>query len=121
MERKPRGGPAPRSPRAETATGTDTSTEEALRIAIDARLPFAGLRGRAIDYRLFHYVPFELAQREAVVPLSLDGDTLTVAAATGAPDLTETRAAFPALPLRLVIAPRREIFGILDQIRSLAA
>jgi hypothetical protein len=115
MGRSPVGGPPPGAP------ADDTATEDALRIAIDARLPFAGLRGRAIDYRLFHYVPFELAQREAVVPLSLDGDTLTVAAATGAPDLAETRAAFPALPLRLVIAPRPEIRSILDQIRSLAA
>jgi hypothetical protein len=100
---------------------TDTGPDEALRIAIARGLPFRGLRNRAIDYRLFSYVPFALARREAVVPLSLDGDTLTVAAATVDPDLSEIRATFPGLPVRVVIAPGQEIRTILDQVGRLAA
>jgi hypothetical protein len=99
----------------------DTGVEAALRIAMKSGLPFAGLRHRPIDYRLFSYVPFDVAQREAVVPLSLEDDTLTLAAATGTPDLSEIRATFPALPLRVVVAPGNEIQTILDHVRREAA
>jgi hypothetical protein len=102
--------------------GVDRSgVDDALRIALAAGLPFCGLRGRAIDYRLFSYVPLEVAQRELVVPLSLEGETLTVAAATAEPDLSEIEATFPGLPLRVVIAPRPEIGGILAEVRRRAA
>jgi hypothetical protein len=103
------------------ADPTDTCAEEALQIAISHGLPFRGLRNRAVDYRLFSYVPLELAQREALLPLSLEGDTLTIAAATGDPDLREITATFPALPVRLVIAPGREIRTILDAVGRQAA
>jgi hypothetical protein len=99
----------------------DTCADEALRIAISHGVPFRGLRDRTLDYRLFCYVPFALAQRELLVPLSLDGDTLTIAAATVDPDLSELRATFPALPVCLVIAPGAEIRSLLDQVERVAA
>ncbi len=108
--------------RAADRRGVDRWTvDDALRIALAAGLPFSGLRDRAIDYRLFSYVPLEVAQRELVVPLSLESDTLTVAAATAGADLSEIEATFPGLPLRVVIAPRPEISGILEEVRRRAA
>jgi type II secretion system (T2SS) protein E len=62
-----------------------------------------------IDYRLFSYIPLELAWRETILPIRLDGDTLTVAAADTDPDLSETAACFPGLALELVVEPAQAI------------
>jgi hypothetical protein len=68
-----------------------------------------------IDYRLFSYIPLELAWRETILPIRLDGDTLTVAAADADPDLSETAACFPGLALELVVGPAAAIRETLRQ------
>lgn len=82
---------------------------EALAIALDAGLPYTGLRDFTPDPRLFSYVPPALAAREVVVPVILVGDTLKVASARPKPDLSLVRSRFPYLTVDIVIAPATEI------------
>lgn len=92
--------------------------DDALRIALDAGLPYTGLRGFDVDPRLWHYVPQRLALAERIVPVILVGDTLTVAATRPDPDLTHLRAAFPNLQLSVAIAPTAEIDQLLRRLQE---
>ncbi len=87
--------------------------DDALRIALDAGLPYAGLRDFTPDPRLWRYVPLGYALEQRVVPVRLDGDVLHVAAATASPDLAPLAARFPNLALALNIAPEHEIHATL--------
>ena len=87
--------------------------DDALRIAIEAGLPYTGLRDLTPDDRLWRYVPLGYALEHQVVPMRLDGDVLHVAAATPHPDLSPLAARFPKLQLALNIAPEHEIHAAL--------
>lgn len=88
----------------------------ALALALDAGLPYTGLRDFTPDPKLFHYVPPSLAAREVVVPVILVGDTLKVASARAKPDLSLVRSRFPYLSVDIVIAPATEIDLALQRI-----
>lgn len=88
---------------------TTDETRAALAIALDAGLPYTGLRDFTPDPKLFSYVPLSLATREVVVPVILVGDTLKVASARPDPDLSLVRSRFPYLSIDIVIAPAPEI------------
>lgn len=90
--------------------------DDALRIALDAGLPYTGLRGFEVDPRLWHYVPQRLAVTERIVPVILVGSTLTIAATHPDPDLSHLRDAFPNLQLSVAIAPAPEIDHLLGQL-----
>lgn len=83
--------------------------DDALGIALAANLPYTGLRDFDVDARLWRYVPLQLALKQRVVPLTLVGDELKIAAAHPDPDLGSLRTHFPNLRLGLVIAPAVEI------------
>lgn len=87
--------------------------DDALRIALDAGVPYAGLREFTPDPRLWRYVPLGYALEQQVVPVRLEGDVLHVAAATADPDLSPLAARFPKLQLALTIAPEHEIHAAL--------
>lgn len=87
--------------------------DDAVRIAGEAGLPYTGLRGFSLDRRLLRYVPLTVAIAERVVPLTIVGDTLKLASATPHPDLTPIRRRFPYLAVDIVVAPAREIDGVL--------
>lgn len=61
--------------------------DEAVRIAFEAGLPYAGLRGLHPHDDLWGAVAHEWARRERVVPLAVVGDRLTLAAARPELDL----------------------------------
>lgn len=87
--------------------------DDALRIALDAGLPYSGLRDFTPDPRLWRYVPLGYAVEHRVVPMRLVGNVLHLAAATSAPDLSPLAARFPNLAMTLTIAPEHEIHAAL--------
>ncbi len=89
--------------------------DDALRIALDAGLPFTGLRGVELDARLWRYLPLAHAVEQRMVPVRLAGDVLHLAAATPDPDLSPLLQRFPKLELALSIAPEREISAALSR------
>ena len=89
--------------------------EVAIEVALHTGLPFRGLRGYRPDPALFTYLPFAEAIEKRICPLSLDGDTLTVASAWADPDLSSVKDRFPNLEFELMIAPREEIIDALTQ------
>ncbi len=88
---------------------------QAVALALEASLPYTGLRGFRPDQRLFAYLPVGTARKLGVLPLALVGDTLRVASATVDPPLGPIQTGFPNLRFEVAIAPRREIDAILDQ------
>lgn len=89
--------------------------DAALRIAVDAGLPYTGLRDFVPDPRLWRYVPLAHAVAHRVVPVSLSGDVLNLAASTPDPDLSPLSQRFPKLQLALHIAPEHEILAALTR------
>jgi len=87
---------------------------EALQLSFELGRMFVGLRGHQPDPSLFSYVPQDLARREQLLPISLDGSTLRIAGATANPDLSLVRVRYPHLQLELVSAPANEIMTALD-------
>jgi hypothetical protein len=87
----------------------------ALALALDSGRPFVGLRNRRVDARLFFYVPRELAEREGMMALELDGDVLTVAASTLDPDLGAVIRRFPNVRIDVVMAHADEIMAALTR------
>jgi cellulose synthase/poly-beta-1,6-N-acetylglucosamine synthase-like glycosyltransferase len=85
--------------------------DEAVRIAFEAGLPYAGLRDFHPDARLWDAVAPDWALREHVLPLALSGDRLTLAAARPDPDLSGLAGSYAAVDL--VIAPAGEIEAVL--------
>lgn len=83
--------------------------DDAVRIAFDAGLPYTGLRDFSPDPRLWHYVPLEEARALRVVPLTLVGRVLHLAAAGPDSDLSALRARSPDLRVELHIAPAHEL------------
>jgi len=92
--------------------------DDALGIALQANLPYTGLRGFEIDPRLWRYVPLQYALNERVVPLTLVGDELKLASNRPDPDLSILRRHFPKLRLGLVIAPADEIDATLARVQG---
>lgn len=92
--------------------------EHALALSLASRsgLTFVGLRAFVPDHRLFLYVPLHIAQRERIIPLEHDDETLTLASAYLDPDLDFLQHRFPSLALQLVISPRREIMQALQRV-----
>jgi hypothetical protein len=89
--------------------------ERAISVALEAGLPYSGLRDFEPDQRLFLYLPLELAQRERVVPLVLVGDALKIASEHPRPDLSLLSERFPALTVDIVISPPSEIAAALER------
>ena len=96
------------------AEALDRTAYDALEIAIEARLPYVGLRDVAVDETLLHYLPLSLALREQVAPVVLVDDTLTVATVRPSPDLEQVARRFPRLSIALVVAPADEIVALLE-------
>ena len=88
----------------------------ALSLSFRSGRTFVGLRDFVPDHRLFLYVPLHLAQRERLVPLSLDDGILQLACAYLDPDIAFLRQRFPNLALDLVVSPRREVLEALQRI-----
>ena len=94
---------------------------DALRIALEAGLPFTGLRDFQVDPRMWHYVPLTVAIRERIVPMIVIGDALTIAAAHPDPDLSSLRTHFPNLTVSLVIAAPEELDAVLQRAQGAEA
>lgn len=92
--------------------------DDALRIALEAGLPYTGLRDVTPDERLWRYVPLGYALEHKVVPMRLDDDVLQIAAATPHPDLSPLAERFPKLQLALNIAPEHEIHAALARAQA---
>jgi hypothetical protein len=87
--------------------------DDAVRIAFETGLPYAGLRDFEPDERLLAAVPPAWARARRVVPLALDGDRLTLATARPDPDLTGLD---PTYTTTLVISPAGEIASALARL-----
>jgi hypothetical protein len=81
--------------------------------AANAGLPFTALDGFVADPRMFHYLPLRAALELRVLPMTLIGDRLQVAAATATPDLVALRRHYPNLQVDLVVAPAEAIDRVL--------
>jgi hypothetical protein len=88
--------------------------DDAVRTALEAGLPYSGLRDFVVDARLWHYVPYRTALGLQVVPMTLIGDRLQLASAVPSPDLDALLRHFPALHVDIVIAPATEIDRVLS-------
>jgi type II secretion system (T2SS) protein E len=95
------GGPPPRP------------EDEALALAFDSGLPFAGLRDHEHDPALDRVVPPAAARAARVVPLAADGERVRLAAATAQPDLRALDTYLGERRVELAIAPPAEIEAIL--------
>ena len=83
--------------------------DDAVRIAFDAGLPYAGLRDFSPDPRLWRYVPLDEARELRLVPLTRVGRVLHLAAAAPDCDLSALRARSPDLRVQLHIAAEHEL------------
>jgi MshEN domain len=89
---------------------------DALRLSFELGRMFVGLRGHQPDRNLFSYLPIDLAMREQLLPIALEGSTLRIATAAANPDLSLVRVRYPQLQLELVSAPAHEIAVALEQV-----
>jgi len=89
-----------------------------LELALQYGLRYSGLRDIALDTRLALYVPLDLCEREAVLPLSVSDEVLALATATPDPDVEIVRERFPALEIELVLAPADRIAELLDELKA---
>jgi hypothetical protein len=89
---------------------------QALELARQLGRMYVGLRGHVADPSLFSYIPPELALREHILPLVLEGSTLRVAVSSAEPDLSLVRVHYPQLQLEYVCAPATEIAVVLDRV-----
>jgi hypothetical protein len=87
---------------------------DALALSFELGRMFVGLRGHEPDPSLFSYVPADVARREQLLPISLEGSNLRIASASANPDLSVVRVRYPHLQLELVSAPADEIAMALD-------
>jgi hypothetical protein len=92
--------------------------DDAVRIAFEAGLPFAGLRDFRPDGRLLGVVPPGWPQAHRAVPIALDGDRLTLAVARPGPDLSGLD---PRYSVDVVISPEGEIADALARLPAPAA
>jgi hypothetical protein len=81
--------------------------DEAVRIAFEAGLPYAGLRGLHPHEDLWRAVAHEWARRERVVPLAVEGGRLTLAATRPELDLDGIGVAYAGIDV--VIASAQDI------------
>ncbi|MCW3013367.1 MAG: glycosyltransferase [Solirubrobacterales bacterium] len=95
--------------------------DDAVRTAMDAGLPYSGLRDFTVDARMWHYIPYRTALELRVVPMTLVGDRLQVVSAVPSPDLRRVLAHFPALRIDVVIAPAAEIDRVLAGVHGTEA
>lgn len=92
--------------------------EHPLELALRHGLRYSGLRDVALDARLLLYVPLELCEREAVLPMSVSEEVLQVATAYPDPELELIRSRFPGLDVELVLAPIERIADLHDELRA---
>jgi hypothetical protein len=93
-------------------------SEHPLELALRHGLRYSGLRDVALDPRLLLYVPLELCERETVLPLHVTEEVLEVATAYPDPDLALVEGHFPALEVKLVLAPVERIADLHDLLRT---
>lgn len=86
----------------------------ALEISLSAGRRFVSLRDFQPDPRMLSYVPLSLAERELLVPLEVEGETLRVAGAFADADLSEVEQRFPNLNVEILVAPYDEVACALD-------
>ena len=86
------------------------AADEAIALAFEHGLPYAGLRDERNDDAL---VPGEVARVARVVALRADGDRVRLAAAEPEPDLSALHEHLGDRHAEIVIAPRAEIDAIL--------
>jgi hypothetical protein len=79
---------------------------------------YSGLRDIELDPRMLLYVPLELCEREAIVPLSVGDEQIEIATAFHDPDLELLRQRFPGLRIELVIAPIERIDELHRELRE---
>src|SRR5690349_7367184 len=90
--------------------GSDAgSQDEALALAFEAGLPYAGLRGHVHDAGLDRLVPPEVARRLRVVPLAVRGDTLYLASPVADPDVEALEPTLAGRRVALAIAASDEV------------
>jgi len=89
-----------------------------LELALQYGRRYSGLRDIALDPRLALYVPLDVCEREAVLPLSVSEESLALATATPDPDVEVVRDRFPALEIELVFAPAERIAELLDELKA---
>jgi hypothetical protein len=89
-----------------------------LELALRYGLRYSGLREVETDMRLLLYVPFEICEREMVLPLAVDENVLQVATAYPDPDLEIIEGRFPELEIELVFAPIDRIAELLDELKA---
>jgi len=92
--------------------------EHPLELALRHGLRYSGLRDIELDARLLLYVPFDLCERETVLPLSVTEEALQVATAYPDPDLELVKDRFPALRVELVLAPPERIAELHDDLKA---
>jgi cellulose synthase/poly-beta-1,6-N-acetylglucosamine synthase-like glycosyltransferase len=92
--------------------------DEAVRIAFEAGLPYAGLRDFRPDEGLWRAVAPDWARRERVVPLSVADGRLVLAATRPDPDLSALAGAYAGIDV--VIAPAGEIDAALATLPAAA-
>jgi hypothetical protein len=92
--------------------------DDAVRIAFEAGLPYAGLRDFRPDGRLLDAVPPGWPQAHRAVPIALDGDRLTLAVTRPRPDLSGLD---PRYAVDVVISPEGEIADALARLPAPAA
>lgn len=88
----------------------------ALEISLTSGHPFVSLRGFKPDPRMLSYVALDLAERELVVPLDIEGETLRVASVFMDTDLSELEERFPNLDVEILVAPYEEVAMALDRL-----
>jgi Type II secretion system (T2SS), protein E, N-terminal domain len=89
-----------------------------LELALRHGLRYSGLRDVDLDPRLLLYVPLDVCEREAVLPISVDEELLEVATAFPDPDLETIEGRFPELEIELVFAPIERINDLQDDLRE---
>lgn len=89
-----------------------------LELALRYGLRYSGLREVETDLRLLLYVPFEICEREMVLPLAVDETVLQVATAYPDPDLEIIEGRFPDLEIELVFAPIERIAELHDELKA---
>lgn len=106
-----------RDPDGATDDGADDAAHP-LELALRHGLRYSGLRDLDLDPRLLLYVPLDVCEREAVLPISVNEELLEVATAFPDPDLETIEGRFPELEIELVFAPIERINELRDELRE---
>lgn len=110
-----------RAPRQEFAAvlerlGLVTAEGIAEALARRHNLPLAGTAARTVDRNAARLIPRETARRRALVPLRCGSDGLDLAVADPSEyDAAEATRDFPGETVRLQVAPRPDILGLIEE------